>query len=61
MGKMKELWAEGKTEVPTWYQYHERELDQMVSNVIIYNVSYLISALYITLMYKGLVTKTCLS
>ena len=46
MGKMKELWAEGKTEVPTWYQYHERELDQMVSNVIIYNVSYLISALY---------------
>ena len=32
-------WDEG---LPTWYQYHERELDQMVSEVIIYNVSGLI-------------------
>jgi hypothetical protein len=53
MGRVKEqmLWrSENSTDweedLPTWYQYHERELDQMVGEVIIYNVSYLISALY---------------
>ena len=38
MGKIKEQ--------QSWYHVHERELDQMVSEVVIYNVSYLISALY---------------
>ena len=53
MGKVKEqmLWrsehaTDWEEDLPTWYEYHERELDQMVRNVIIYNVSYLISALY---------------
>ena len=49
MGKVKEqqLWrsehaTDWEEDLPTWYQYHERELDQMVSEVIIYNVSGLI-------------------
>ena len=29
-----------------WYREHERELDRVVGEVVIYNVSYLISALY---------------
>ena len=50
MGKIKEqlLWCSGHStdweeDLPTWYQYHERELDQMVGEVIIYNVSGLIN------------------
>ena len=46
MGKMKELWAEGKTEVPTWYEYHERELDQVVSDVIIHRANEMVNAVY---------------
>jgi hypothetical protein len=53
MGRVKEqmLWrsehaTDWEEDLPTWYQYHERELDQVTSDVIIYNVSYLISALY---------------
>ena len=50
MGKVKEqmLWrsehsTDWEEDLPTWYQYHERELDQMTGEVIIYNVSGLVS------------------
>ena len=50
MGKVKQqqLWrsehaTDWEEDLPTWYQYHERELDQMVGEVIIYNVSGLVS------------------
>jgi len=46
MGRMKELWSEGHTELPTWYEYHERELDQVVSEVIIHRANELVSAIY---------------
>ena len=50
MGKVKEqmLWrsehaTDWEEDLPSWYQYHERELDQVVGEVIIYNVSGLVS------------------
>jgi len=46
MGRMKELWAEGHTELPTWYEYHERELDQAVSEVVIHRANELVSAIH---------------
>jgi len=46
MGRMKELWAEGHTELPTWYEYNERELDQAVSEVVIHRANELVSAIH---------------
>jgi hypothetical protein len=50
MGRVKEqmMWrsehaTDWEEDLPTWYQYHERELDQMVGEVIIYCVSGLVS------------------
>jgi len=45
--KQQQLWrsehaTDWEEDLPTWYQYHERELDQVVGEVIIYNVSGLI-------------------
>ena len=55
MGRVKEqmLWrsehaTDWEEDLPTWYQYHERELDQMVGEVIIYNVSYAFNQLLST-------------
>ena len=43
MGRVKEQLLDREdvweNSMETWYQYHERELDHVVSNVIIYNVS----------------------
>ncbi len=46
--KHQQLWrsehaTDWEEDLPTWYQYHERELDQAVGEVIIYNVSGLVS------------------
>jgi len=55
MGRVKEqmLWrsehaTDWEEDLPTWYQYHERELDRVVGNVIIYNVSYAFNQLLST-------------
>ena len=46
MGKVKQqqLWrsehaTDWEEDLPTWYQYHERELDQVVSDVIIHRAN----------------------
>lgn len=46
--KQQQLWrsehaTDWEEDLPTWYEYHERELDRVVSEVIIYNVSGLVS------------------
>jgi hypothetical protein len=55
MGRVKEqmLWrsehaTDWEEDLPSWYQYHERELDYVVGNVIIYNVSYAFNQLLST-------------
>jgi hypothetical protein len=53
MGKVKEqqLWrsehaTDWEEDLPTWYQYHERELDSVVSDVIIHRANEMVNAVY---------------
>ena len=53
MGRVKEqmMWrsehaTDWEEDLPTWYQYHERELDQMVGEVIRYRANEMVSAIH---------------
>ena len=53
MGRVKEqmLWrsehaTDWEEDLPTWYQYHERELDQMVGEVIIHRANEMVNAIH---------------
>ena len=53
MGRVKEqmLWrsehaTDWEEDLPTWYQYHERELDYMVGKVIIHRANEMVNAIH---------------
>ena len=53
MGRVKEqmMWrsehaTDWEEDLPTWYQYHERELDQMTSEVIVWRCNQMVEAIH---------------